>query len=603
MTNKTYTSLPPPPYTSQAPPEYSENSPLISNSFEYPRSDSRTGRDKNAKVFLTTLLALTATLLTAGIIIGLEIFLPSINSPHPEIEVVEIKVGIVGAGPAGIAAARGVRNEILTHAAILRDQNLDLNVEIIIYEQKTRIGGRMTVEDTSPMVIEVEDVAGGAFDGDLLETIGGVLEEKQESVMSQGEELGVGKVAFFDPTHIIAETYRPYTTTPWSRYLSLLIKYGTSIWRAPKVPMGTMNSFNSFLRTMAATNPSTGSVQEMIRVMSKQYTWVPFSIPASNRLEMNGIGDNYVRDILAPQVRRHTGQSIEDLSDLALSMALEREEIGCQKPANSGVFQMMMDNALKDSGAKLRVSSKVTKVLWEEITEGYENWILQWEDVLDHEVPSNAEVLDKIIIASPSNYSGLLGHMDNQEQFTSYNIEHDIEYQPVYVTFFLAPSPISSSLLNSGSSLPAQLLPVINPHDPKDPAFDSIIELSLLRSIVGYDSSTKYMYRLLSSQPVTNVSLVTSLGITEDITESWTQHKIPYAYPLMQALPPKEIKGDFQLGKNIWTTNGAEGPLGSSVELAWTMGENVGRLLYLDYHDFAKYHVAVHDYQKKSSPS
>ncbi|RAL59096.1 hypothetical protein DID88_006742 [Monilinia fructigena] len=398
---------------------------------------------KAKKIFLATLLALAAALLTAGIII----------------KIVDIKVGIVGAGPAGIAAARGVRNEILTHAAILRDQNLDLHVEIIIYEEKTRIGGRMTIEDTSPMVIEIEDVAGGAFDADLLKTIGGVVGEKQESITSQDEELGVGKVAFFDPTRIIAETYRPYTTTTLE---------------PPPIPPDTIRG----------------------------NTWVPFSIPASDRLEMNGIGDNYVRDILAPQVRRHTGQSIEDLSDLALSMALEREETGCQKPANSGVLRMMMEDALKDSGAKLRVSSKVTKARWEEITEGYENWILQWEDVIDHEVPPNAEVFDKIIIASPSNYSRLLGYTDNQEQFTSYDIEHAIEYQPLYITFFLAPSPISSSFLKSGSSLPAQLLPIINSHDHKDPTFDSIIELSLLRSIVGYDNSTKYMYRLfLFSNP------------------------------------------------------------------------------------------------------
>ncbi|KAG4030237.1 hypothetical protein MFRU_013g02530 [Monilinia fructicola] len=586
MASKTYKASSPPSYTSEAPPEYSETSPILSNSFEYPRSYPRDGGNKISKIVLTILRAFTAILLTVGIIVGLDNFLSSINpqpNPKPEIKVVDIKVGIVGAGPAGIAAARGVRNEVLAHTAILRNHNVDLNVEIIIYEEKTRIGGRMTVEDTSPMVIEVEDVAGGAFNGDLLETIGGVVgEEKQESIIAEGEELGVGKVAFFDPTHIIVETYRPYTTTPWTHYLSLLIRYGTSIWRAPKVPIGTMNSFNSFLDTMAETNSPTQSVQEIIRVMSKQYTWLPFSIPASDRLRMNEIGDNYARDILAPQVRRHTGQSIEHLSDLALSMALEREEIGCQKPENRGVFQMMMENALKDSGAKLRVSSKVTKIQWEELTEGYENWILQWEDVLDHESPLNAEVLDKIIIASPSNYSDLLGNMEHQEQFTNYETGYDIEYQPVYITFFLAPSPISSSFLKSGSSLPAQLLPIINSHDPKDPAFDSIIELSLLRPIVGYDNSAKYMYRLLSSQPISNVTLVTSLGLTKDITESWTQHQIPYAYPSMQALLPKEIKGDFQLGKNIWTTNGAEGPLGSSVELAWTVGENVGRLVGRD---------------------
>lgn len=47
----------------------------------------------------------------------------------------------------------------------------------------------------------------------------------------------------------------------------------------------------------------------------------------------------------------------------------------------------------------------------------------------------------------------------------------------------------------------------------------------------------------------------------------------------MQATLSKNIQGDFRLGKDIWTTNGVEGPLGSSVELAWMVGGNVGRLV------------------------
>ncbi|ESZ91742.1 hypothetical protein SBOR_7849 [Sclerotinia borealis F-4128] len=587
MTSAIYKD-PPPPYTSRASSKCSETSPLISKIPGYSRTDSRSAKDKSADEALKICLTVISAFIFAFMVLGI-IFLSSHEQAKgPEIKVVNFKVGIIGAGPAGIAAALGVRKEVLSQAGRFKDLNVDVRVKIIIYEEKGRVGGRMAVEDRKLLGIDVEDVAGGAFDGNLLETIGGVVgEKKQENVFTESEYLGMGKVAFFDTTHIVTETYRPYATTPWGHYLSLFRTYFSSIWLAPKIPIGTMKSFNAFLRTMAETSSSTPTVQQMIRIMSKQYTFVPFSISARERLGKNGIRDNYIRDILAPQVRRHTGQSIEDLSDLALSMALEREDMGCPKPTNGGVFQMMLENALKESGAILRPLSKVTKVSWEEVIEGYENWFVQWEDILDDEASPNAEIVDKIIIAAPSNYSELLGDMEHKKQFSSLGTDHDIEYRPVYITFFLVSSPISSSILKAGSSdpLPAQLLPIIDPDHPNDPKTsnsESIIELSLLRSIINTTNtqSPKYLYRLLSSNPISNHSLSTTFGFENDLKiENWTQQEIPYAYPVMQPLLPKDIQGDFRLGENIWTTSGGEGPLGSSVDLAWMVGGNVGRLV------------------------
>lgn len=363
------------------------------------------------------------------------------------------------------------------------------------------------------------------------------------------------------------------------------MKYHTSVWRAPMIPTGTMKTINSFLHNMISANSSAHSVQEMIRIMSKQYTFVPFSISANERLEKNGIGNDYVRDILAPQVRRHTGQSIEELSDLAISMALGREEMGSQKPASSGILQMMMQNALKASEARLVSSAKITRVWYEEVVPNFESWWVQWEDTNDEELSPSAEIFDKIIVASPLNYSEILGDVEHQSQYTNYDIPHETEYQPVYTTFFTLSSRISSFLnpkLNN--PLPAQLLPIRNSDHPHDPTFDSFIELSLLRPLSSsHDSIPKtYLYRLLTSIPLSPITLTTFLSLSDPPDNpigNWKQHAIPYAYPKMQATLSKNIKGDFRLGKDIWTTNGVEGPLGSSVELAWMVGGNVGRLV------------------------
>lgn len=159
----------------------------------------------------------------------------------------------------------------------------------------------------------------------------------------------------------------------------------------------------------------------------------------------------------------------------------------------------------------------------------------------------------------------------------------NIGYQPLYITFFQTTHlPLTSTFLKPGGPgpLPAQLLSIIDSSQAPNSTFNSIIELSLLRTTTDPPqdtSSTKYLYRLLSSSPIHYTSLAASLGFQHNVIEDWTQQKIPYAYPVMQPWLPKDIRGDFQLGPNVWTTNGAEGILGSSVSLAWNVGRLVGR--------------------------
>ncbi|KAF7857975.1 hypothetical protein EAF04_009332 [Stromatinia cepivora] len=596
MTSKIGKAAPPPPYTAGSLPRYSELSPLIPRPPEYRLSgfqDTKNNKENFGKILLSYV---SGALIFVFFIFGFyNVILRGIlvDRDDPEIKVVNFKVGIIGAGPAGIAAAQGVRDGVSALGRKFKDRNVDVQVEIIIYEEKNRIGGRMVVEGSSGMEIEVEDVAGGAFDADLLDIIGGMTDlEKKENLVAESEDIGMGKVGYFDTNHIITETYRPYATTPWNHYIFLVWKYGTSVWRAPKIPIGTMKSFNTFIRTMNNGRSWISSVKEMIFEMSQQHAYPSFSVPATERLEKNGIGNSYIRDILAPQVRRHTGQSIEQISDLALSMALNREEMGSQKAVNSGIFQMMMEKSLKESKAKLRLGAKVTKARWEEVMEDYETWLIELENATNKDELPTVEILDKLIIAAPSNYMELLGESKDHESIFNLDVSQDIEYQPVYITFFITSSLLTSTSLKDGSSapLPVQLLPIIDTTQPLNSTHNTIIELTLLRPLNPFPShqtpgppqsisTTKYLYRLLTSTPLPHTSLYTTLKLQENTIEieTWTQHKIPYAYPVMQPQFPKNVDGEFQLGNHVWRTNAAEGVWGSEVEVAWCVGRLVGR--------------------------
>lgn len=577
---------PPPSYTSESLPSYSEISPLIPRSRQYSLSDSQYTTNQKKNIGQILLSYISGAIILIFFVIGFyNVILRGIlvDGDDPEIQVVNFKVGIIGAGPAGIAAAQGVRDVVSALGRKFKDGNVDVQVEVIIFEEKSRIGGRMVVDGTDGMDIEVEDIASGAFHADLFNIIGGMTDlEKKEDLIVESEDVGMGKVGHFDTNHIITETYRPYATTPWSHYLSLLWKYGSSVWRAPKIPIGTMKSFNTFLRTMNNEHISISSVREIISKMSQQHTYLSFSIPATERLKKNGIGNNYIRDILAPQVRRHTGQSIEQLSDLALSMALEREEMGSHKAVNNGIFQMMMEKSLRNSKATVRLGAKVKQARWEEVTEDYEAWLLELENATNKDEPPTIETLDKLIIATPLNYTELLGQSKDHDSIFNVDITQDIEYQPVYITFFTTSSLLTSTSLKekSSSPLPSQLLPIIDNTQPLTSPHNTIIELTFLRPLNPSSSPhdqnqpptslpPKYLYKLLTSTPLTLTSLITTLAIPENIIErdSWIQWEISYAYPRMwpwfvgDGNGSGDGSGEFQVGKQVWriNSNGAEG--------------------------------------------
>ncbi|KAF7945129.1 hypothetical protein EAE96_009908 [Botrytis aclada] len=587
---------PPPPYTPGSPPAYlaSESTHLLPIVTEDPLSESGGLNNRKRRKFSTILRTVIVAFLTAFTILSLVISFSITRNGIPAATVVNFRIGIIGAGPAGVGAVQGVRDGISQYSQEFKDRSLDVQVEIVVYEEKMRVGGRMVVEGTTGMELEVEDVASGTFDGKLLSIIGGMTAvNEQADLDAESENVGMGKVGYFNGNNIVTETYRPYATTPWKYYIHLFIKYGPSVWHAPRIPTGTMKSFHTFLPKLNTTGVS--SIRDLTYIMSNKYGYTPFSLPATERLRKNGIEGKYIPDILAPQVRRHTGQSIEQMSDLTLSLALEREESGSPKAVNHGFFQMAMERSLKENKAKLHLGAKVTQARWGEVVEDRTKWVIQWEKSAHNGEVLGSEEFDKIIIASPFNYTGLLG--ETQDGKSLYRLDddtQDIEYQPLYITFFTTSSLLTSSLKNAPSPLPAQLLPVLDPQQPSTSPFNSIIEISLLRTIFPSSQSADfnphasnpsnppnhlYLYRLLSSQPISPTSLSSTLHLPNTTNlETWTQQKISHAYPFTQTFRPdsKEEKGSLKLGDHIWTTQGIESVLGSLVEGAWNAGRMVG---------------------------
>ncbi|KAF7907898.1 hypothetical protein EAE99_011809 [Botrytis elliptica] len=594
MSIKMHKAGPPPPYSPESPPKYSysESSPLLPIVAEDSLSESGDVNNRKSGKFYKKLLTVIGAFLTAFMILGSVILpLSIIRNGKSAAKVVNLKVGIIGAGPSGIGVVQGVRDGISRFSRDLKDPNVDVQAEIVVFDEKTRVGGRMVVESTTGMELEVEDVASGTLDGKLLSVIGELEVQKEKYMAIESQNLGMGKVGYFNTNNIVTGTYRPYATTPWKHYIYLFIKYGHSVWQAPRIPTGTMKSVHTFLPKLNTTGVS--SIRDLTYIISNKIGYTPFSLPATERLRRNGVEGAYIRDILAPQVRRHTGKSIEQISDLTLSIALEREESRSPKPVNHGFFQMAMERSLRENKAKLHLGVKVTQARWEEVMEDRAKWVIQWEDAAHNEDALGSEEFDKIIIATPFNYTELLGEtQDGKSLYPLDDDTQDIEYRPLYITFFTTSSLLTSTLHNAPSPLPAQLLPILDSHQPSTSPFNSLIELSLLRTIFPPSqppnfnpyspqppNPPKYLYRLLSSHPISSTSFSSILHLPNTTKlENWNQQEIPHAYPLTRTFPSnaKEEKGSLKLGDHIWTTRGIERVLGDLVEGAWNAGRMVG---------------------------
>ncbi len=368
------------------------------------------------------------------------------------------------------------------------------------------------------------------------------------------QQTGVVKeVGFFDGRSLVAKVTRPLDGIGWRLWLALLWKYKFSFLNARDLPTGTMASFRKFLKSRGPYE----SVSDIIKA-GKLGSMVGMS--ASERLRINGISRGYVDEVLGPQVARQTGQSTEELSDLAVSMALERET---RLPAaDDGKLVMMLEKFLKRSTADLRLETRVTGLRKEFVDEGKESWSVDYQGGgLDE-----SEVFDHVVLAGPWNTSSFLKDQHHQVE--------GVHYRSLFVTLLLSNKGLNKEYFGSLEEMPAQILPIPSGNLPSE--LEGVHEISYVRDIYGPDvniEAVQKLYRILSDRSLSqqDISAFGEGGVLQSYEE-----RIENAYPLMW--PRRGNCGEFKVHEGLWHTGVVEG-IGSSVDLSWVAGENVARLL------------------------
>jgi prenylcysteine oxidase/farnesylcysteine lyase len=370
-----------------------------------------------------------------------------------------------------------------------------------------------------------------------------------------GEGKGRAKeVGFFDGRSIVAKVTRPLGEMGWGAWLALVWKYKFSFLNAKELPTGTMASFGKLLRSQVPHE----TVSDMAKAAGIGGV---VGMSAAERLRINGIGGNYVDEVLTPQIWRQTGQGVEELSDLAISMALERETR--VSATDGGNLAMVLEKFLKRSKAELKLGTKVTGLRREFVGGGKKSWILEYRRGGHH--GSEYETFDHVILAGPWNTSSFL-HEHRQAE--------GVYYRSLWVTFLLSSKELNGDYFGTSGEMPSQILPILSANLPSE--LQGVHEISYVRDIFGPDLNTeavRKLYRILSDRSLSKDHI---LAFGEGAVLESHEERIENAYPLMW--PRKGKFGVFKVQEGLWHTGVVEG-IGSSVDLSWVAGENVGRLV------------------------
>ncbi|KAG9235028.1 hypothetical protein BJ875DRAFT_284691 [Amylocarpus encephaloides] len=469
-----------------------------------------------------------------------------------------VRVGVVGAGPAGINAAYALSK----HKFPSSKEKNDIDLHITIYEQNSHVGGRLIPslpKSDLKHELHAEDFAtGGLARNSILASAAWDSLGLVYGVTGRGDERTM-RTGFYNGRGVVSELPRPRSELGFGRWAALLWRYGLSVSYGGNVPTGTMKAWDAMLERAAKGRKGYESVWDILGGKMAG----ALGLGAMTRLQRNNIGDGYRDEVVRPQVRRQAGMGLEDISDLALSMALEREYKGTCVEGQEGNFEKVMKGFAESSKAELKLERKVTGLKRELFNETREMWVVQaiGSEGLEY------EMFDHIVLAAPFNATLFPDAKLDME---------DVLYTPAHLTFV---STKSAPKLSIGSGLDQILL-----IDPKtnigtDTAkTKEINEITYIRDVFSLSTSSlvesRYLYRITASSPLSTGDVHALFG--EENVDAVQQQSIENAWPVTMPRDGGD-RGEFEIGKGrgLWGMGSGEGWV-SSVDWMWVLGGVVG---------------------------
>ncbi|KAI1818338.1 hypothetical protein GGS20DRAFT_284935 [Poronia punctata] len=396
-------------------------------------------------------------------------------------------------------------------------------------------------------------------------------------------ESGSQSVSFYDGTHEKAVTSRPYREMAMGTWLSLLLSYGPSVWRANSLIEGGR------LREAMLKAPMTLDAEAVFSSMGI-LEYVRQS--STTGLKDAGISKQYADQILDPQVRRIYGQGVGQVTNLALMLAAAQEDSA--NAYEGGNLIDRLNHIVREIGVDVRTSTRVNLVSREMIAENRYTWLVRYEstnardgvggDQDDSSV--GLEAFDKIIVASYDWKMELLNREARVHSLTSFQDMHADDSNPQSDSDFDF-DPSDFDLGAEATTRPPRDYPFVPAHivffttkerirDQADQVLfegnKGIREFSFVRDILRYRDfpatvETEYLYRVLSQSPVLD-------GLQKKYPITWSyQIRIENGFSLSRPLskmPMFECLWD----EDLWWTSVIQHAW-NSVDSNWLAGKIV----------------------------
>lgn len=297
----------------------------------------------------------------------------------------------------------------------------------------------------------------------------------------------------FDGKRVSFETTCPSSALSWGSWLGQIYQFGASVWRALKLPVGTTGKLHRLADLDSHPKFPFTTLETMIIALRLS---CETEMSGEERNRKNGISEKYQNEVMTPETYRRLSQSVAEINDLSLSMALQDVDQG---PSHSGgSTREILDDMMRRSGAHLRRDTRVLGLHYELISEGEKAWIVKFRKEDSEELEFST--FQKIILATP--WDPTLMEIDEEFDFPL----QEAEYRSRHLTLFTTRGGLSSSFFgySNGAKVPEQMLPRITPNSSLE-QLSGIHEIAFVREItrvIDNQAITESLFRILSTREV-----------------------------------------------------------------------------------------------------
>ncbi len=366
----------------------------------------------------------------------------------------------------------------------------------------------------------------------------------------------------------------------WWNVLKLVWQYGRWPLRMKCLVEKTVKSFHEL--ATVSYQPFTSLDEETKRLGLKAALEDNAETYLKREVVTEYEGWRYIREIIQANGRARYAQNLEDLHGLASIISMSSE--GTQSV--EGGNWRLLDRLIRISEAELHLNTAVTQIA--RIQDG--SYKVSYDSASHKSGKTHdSAIFDNVILAAPFHHTAIKITPPLE------NPPLEIPFVARHVAYFTSPKKIIGGEFGfvTNNTIPEDVVTTLSYPWGKSPGFYSLTLPKRVYYLDGCLAVTEYLYKLVSSDPISETTISQLLNPTRNLTNSsssssfkspdsdnaplWIHHETwPHAYP---RFPARVTFDEIELAPGLFYTGAGENLI-SSMEMSCLMGYNIGGIIY-----------------------